>query len=173
MLKHICLSLLLVHNQACALWNLAGIENSSDLVLEKLCYGNGNLVPGSKLQNNSKFSPAYGIGQASKGVNSIQGKTIAEKKVEISFDGYPTGFLKKKNGIPGLQGYKSTAGAESCDYGKKCARVFIEIDGVLVAQCCKQFEQDKEPSFVIKINQNGKLYSVSLIESFKNNVLIT
>ena len=166
MLKQLCMSLLLLTSPVYALWNLSGIDNSSDLVLEKLCYGNGNLVPDVILTNHSNFTPAYGIGQDSKGVNSIQGKTTRGNKVDISFDGYPTGFLKKKKGIPTMKGYKSTAGAESCDYGKKCARVFIEMDGSLVAQCCKQFEPDKEPSFVIKISQNARLYSVSLVESF-------
>lgn len=165
MLKQIFLSFLLINSPVYALWNLGGIDNSSDLVIEKLCYGNGNPVLDVVLNNHSRFTPAYGIGQVSKGVNCIQGKTADGKKVEISFDGYPTGFLKKKNGIPGLKGYKSTAGAANCDYGKKCARVFIEIDGALVAQAFKQFEQNEEPSFVIQISQNGMLYSVNLTRS--------
>ena len=166
MLKQICASLLFVSCPIYSLWNLAGIQNSSDLVFEKLCYGNGNVVLNASLSNNSNFNPAYGIGQVSKGVNSIQGKTTWGKKFEITFDGYPTGFLKKKHGIPGLQGYKSTAGAESCEYGKKCARVFIEVEGVLVAQCCKQFEPDKEPAYAIQIKQNSKGYVIRLVESF-------
>ena len=165
MLKQICMSFLLISSPLSALWNLGGVDNSSDLVLEKLCYGNGNPVLDVTIANHSRFNPAYGVGRVSKGVNSIQGTMTNGKKVVISFDGYPTGFLKKKNGIPGLQGYKSTAGADSCEYGKKCARVFIEIDGALVAQCFKQFEQDKEPMFVIQITQNDKGYLVLLVES--------
>ena len=42
MLKQLCMSLLLLTSPVYALWNLSGIDNSSDLVLEKLCYGNGN-----------------------------------------------------------------------------------------------------------------------------------
>ena len=165
MKKLIIMSFLFMSSPALALWNLSGIDNSSDLVLEKLCYGNGNPVLDVVLSNRNRFKPAYGIGQVSKGVNSIQGKTAEGKKVEISFDGYPTGFLKKKNGIPGVKGYKSTAGAANCDYGKKCARVFVEIDGVLVAQTFKQFEQNKEPNFTIQISQSGKGYQIQLIES--------
>ena len=163
MLKLLSMSFLLISSPVCALWSLAGIDNASDLVLEKLCYGTGNPVLDVVLSNRNRFTPVYGIGQVSKGVNSIQAKTVDGKKVEISFDGYPTGFLKKKNGIPGLKGYKSTAGAQQCDYGKKCARVFVEIDGALVAQAFKQFEQDKEPQFVIQIDQNGKWYVVRLV----------
>jgi hypothetical protein len=148
-----------------ALWNLGGIENNTDIILQKLCYGNGNSVANVTLSNHMKFVFPYNIGQFSKGINKIQGMNAQGQSVEISFDGYPTGFLKRKNGIPGVSGYKSTAGAQQCEYGKKCARVFIEKEGIALVSTCKQFEQDKSPIYILHINQEQGIYSVQLLES--------